>query len=750
MKHIISLSLLIILNTLIFAGSGDTTTVLVHQELDIHWQGSSYKGKYDEIANFPASSENFQEIKMSFSIGCNNAGVCSHWDYDINLYVGDYSGIFDSTIASYDTLNYQALELDTVSLNPLVLDTISTNPLELDTIQNYIFEADTNWNVFEVIIWHEIGRMITPYATYMDNGSNGWDNTWWHTYTYDVTDFRPFLTGQTPVRVDYHGWQDGWRVSTKFDFIEGKPTRDVVKVEDVYSGGSYTSFAQFDAENTPTKTISLGSEVEEAKLRVFVTGHGQYGEFTPIKYKVKSGNTLIKEENIWRDDCGMVAISPQGGTWVFNRANWCPGDKVYVQEFDFSEFIEGTGNNKTLNINIDFDSFTPNPIDAAYYSLSAQLVTYKKYRRDFDVALEEIIAPTDNENFVRMNSICTAPTVRIKNNGKQDLTSCEIKYWVSSTNYRYYVWNGNLKYGESEDVSLETMDWTGVDANNPVFYAEANWPNGVIDQFPYNNLISEKFTFPDMLSTGNIKIRFRANNHPNENRYTLKRYEGSIVSEKTSFTANAYNEDVVDLEDGCYVFEFYDKDEDLGLGTGGDGIKWWFNTQNGYETSGSLRFRNATTNAIIKNFNGDFGTKIYYAFTVGKTLDQLPALTKHIEPEHSEVTSVFINGEEFFLYEGIYYGENSINGINDLDEYLEDVKIFPNPSKNDVSFIVNTKIKKPIFVTINNIIGEEISSFEMKANKIKNISTKEFSNGVYIVNFKIENKSSSRKLVIQK
>jgi len=128
MKYLL-LSLILISSINLFSNSGDTTTITVHQNQDLHWLGSSYGGKYDEVVNFPLASLDFQEITLSFSIGCNNAGVCSHWDYDMSVLVGEYSGTYDSTIASYDTLNYQALVLDTLSTNPLVLDTLTTNPL---------------------------------------------------------------------------------------------------------------------------------------------------------------------------------------------------------------------------------------------------------------------------------------------------------------------------------------------------------------------------------------------------------------------------------------------------------------------------------------------------------------------------------------------------------------------------------------------------------------------------------------------
>ncbi len=742
MKKITLLSIGLCFSLLLFASSGDTLTIQAHHNVDLHWQGSSYGGKYDEVVNFPTNSTSFQDIEMEFSIGCNNAGVCSHWDYDINIYVGEYAGYNDSTIASFDTLNYQAQ----------ILDTLSTNPFVFDTLQNYIFEADTNWNVFEVIIWHEMGRMITPYGTYMDdqNMNDGFDNTWLHRYKYNVTDFRPFLNGQTPIRVHYHGWQDGWRVNTKFKFVEGKPTRDVVNVENIYSGGNYTSFSQFDAASTPTKTINIAEDVEEAKLRVFVTGHGQYGEFTPIKYKVKSGTTVVKEESIWRDDCGMLPLSPQGGTWIFNRANWCPGDAVKVQEFDLSDFIEGSGTHKTLNLNIDFDDFVPT--DAAYYSMSVQLVTYKKYRRDYDVALEDIISPSTNENFVRLNALCASPKIRIKNNGKQTLTSAQIKYWVTPTNYRYFIWHGTLEYGETTDVTLDQMDWTGVDVANPIFYAEVSWPSDVVDQFSYNNQKSESFIFPDIYSTNSLKVRFRANNHPNENSFTLKSADGTLIADENTFNAQQINDFTYSLVDGCYVFEFYDEDDYWGLdGGGGDGISWWLNSQNNLESSGYLRFIDNNTNQTLKVFNPDFGTKIYYEFTIGDSLNELSSLPKHIKPVRPDIDTVIIDGVEYFLLDGIYYDENNIiNNVNDLDNSLEILKMFPNPAKNTVAFYLETKSNQNINITITNVIGEKIDAFEMQTNKLLNYKIKDIASGIYFVNFEIEGKSSSRKLIIEK
>lgn len=706
----------------LLAASGDVTTILVHQNQDIHWQGSSFGGKYDEIGIFPNASKNFQEIKFSFSVGCNNAGVCSHWDYDMEVYVGEYTGLLDSNIVSIDTI--QAL--------PQILD--------------------TTWNVFAGVIWHEMGRMITPYGTYMDdtNMSDGWNNTWLHTYTYDVTDFRPFLTGNAPIRVHYHGWQDGWRVSTKFEFVEGKPTREVLDVKNVYSGGNYTTSTQFETNIVPAKTIAIPADATGAKLKVIVTGHGQYGEFTPHSYQVKSGSNLVRAEDIWRDDCGLLPISPQGGTWIYNRANWCPGDAVEVHEFEMSDFITGTGNSKTLDVNIDFENFAVPNNDAAY-SLSAQLVTYKDPIRKFDAMVEAIIAPTKNENYARLNTICANPIVKIKNIGTETLTSLEIKYWVNTSNYRYYQWTGSLKMGESEEVTLDQMDWTGVNTTNPEFTAEVSWPNGVIDQFKPNNTKVASFVFPDVYTSGNIKIRFKANNQASENNYTLKDAAGNIIVNKSGFVNGSTNDESLDLADGCYVFEFYDVDNYWGLDGGGDGISWWANTQNNLETSGYLRFLNGPNNATLKTFNPDFGSKIFYSFTVKTTLDSLPNLPAHEVPTHPAVETVVVNGEVYEVLEGVFYGENGIiSAIGDLEKDIDLLQVYPNPAASLVSLYLKTVKNESIKVTVQTIIGEAIDNFEMQTNQVKNYKLKDISNGVYLIKFEINGKSTTRKLIVNR
>ena len=36
---------------------------------------------------------------------------------------------------------------------------------------------------------------------------------------------------------------------------------------------------------------------------------------------------------------GEVALYPQGGTWVYDRANWCPGDKATTRNHELTSYI---------------------------------------------------------------------------------------------------------------------------------------------------------------------------------------------------------------------------------------------------------------------------------------------------------------------------------------------------------------------------------------------------------------------------
>ena len=123
------------------------------------------------------------------------------------------------------------------------------------------------------------------------------------------------------IDVFYRGWSSGFSATTDFEFIEGVPPRNVLKVSNLYKSGaesySYTSSSDFETNEMPAKTLNTLSNAEEFEFRFTPSGHGSDGEFTPsIFYYLNIDGDIIDSNEIWKDDCGLNAIYPQGGTWI--------------------------------------------------------------------------------------------------------------------------------------------------------------------------------------------------------------------------------------------------------------------------------------------------------------------------------------------------------------------------------------------------------------------------------------------------
>ncbi|MEX2589234.1 MAG: peptide-N-glycosidase F-related protein, partial [Chitinophagales bacterium] len=482
-----------------------------------------------------------------------------------------------------------------------------------------------------------------------------------------------------------------------FRFIEGVPAKRVRNIQKVYGGGTYNNSAQFESDVVPPKNLDI--EATFADLRMIVTGHKQDGEFTPIKYQVNANSTFLREELLWRDDCSENPLSPQGGTWIYNRANWCPGDAVEEHWFDLSDYVQ----NGSLALDVDFDAYTP-PNGEASYTISGYVFEYQKIQRLYDVVLDRIVTPSiDSElktisstnstfNFDRYAAtICKNPMVRIKNMGNKTLNYCQIEYGVIGGFSFYYEWQGSLEFGESEEVELPIMDWSGLDTNNPVFFAEVSFPNQLVDQFQHNNRKESSFELPQVFADGNLTLRLRTNNQPQENSYTLIDDEGNVILDEQNFSGSSNNDKTVTLQNGCYKLEVLDTDNFFfgGSDIGGDGLSYWVNTQNNLETAGFFEIRQ-TGGGRLLYFDPDFGHKITYEFMVGEALHQQsnPPLPGS-EPEHADVEEVTINGVNYYHMpdSGLYFTEvgvgstpeEALNIAPDAEIDPVQISVFPNP-----------------------------------------------------------------------
>lgn len=574
MKKVALLPILMIFSFVLKAAPGDTTWVNVHSKTQMTW----YE-RYSDKALFPDGSTSYHKILMYYRLGCANGG-CSDWDYTTRVELLKPTGVMDSTVQK--------------------IDTISTSPLQIDT----------TWNVFEVKEHYELARVMTPYA-------NGFASNWEHDFVFDVTDFYPLLKDSVEIEVFYQGWSSGFSASIEFAMIEGTRPREVTRIDNLYMGrGNYLKSNDFENAHLPEKNILLDPQTTGMDLRVNFSGHGfvnalNCAEFCKKDYYVKVNNQLVATQAIWRDDCGMNAIWPQPGTWLFDRANWCPGDKSLFRTHNLSQYVSGSS--VDLNIDIEAYSYTvPSGEVPAGYNYAAQLIQYKDPVHQKDVELERIMAPSDEDEFARLNPICRNALVKIRNKGAQPLTSCVIRYGLKGQAWKAFSWSGNLESMESEVVELpfgDEKDWWSLNGQSLQFEASVEQPNGLTDEYTYNNHYTSHFTAPDTYPS-KIKLYLKTNNAAAETHWTLSALDGTVIDSGDNLQNNQVYQVPFDLDPGCYVFSLKDRDK--------DGLQFFANNDGG----GIVRFLNDGGSFFIDNLEANFGTELRKHFTVGYSIGE--------------------------------------------------------------------------------------------------------------------------------
>lgn len=643
------------------ADTGDTTLVQVHNNVDMTWYEH-----YKEWGEFPVSNVSYRKVLMHFTMGCASTG-CSGWDYDVHILLRNRTGVIDSTLvlAPSFKLNNEVVDSATISFTPtytsvwnndsgtiaqandtlvlLLFQDLDDPFLVTDTqyvfpanYYNPIFDAQgaiidsslvsgdttlylvntTTYNVFEVIEDFELGRAITPYGTYMNpsNGSygtNGYDENWKHVFTFDVTDFQHLLRDSVEIDAFYAGWSSGFSVTLDFEFIEGTPPRTPLKLTNVYKNGassySYTNSNDFETNQMPEVNVPIVSGADEFKLQFVPSGHGQAGEFTPnVSYTAKVNGTVVGGNTIWKDDCGFNAIWPQGGTWIFDRANWCPGEAVPIFNHEITPYID---TQDSARIDINFSAFNPN--GDASYSCAVQLFQYKEANFNLDAEMIDILSPSTKDVYSRFNPVCDKPTIKIRNSGSELLTSLDIEYGIEGGNMQTYQWTGNLKFLEEEEVTLnQLIEHT----SNPVFIVSLSNPNGANDLHPDNDTMRSEFENVPTYKPSFL-IRLKTNNKGNQNSWKLTNNWGDVVYSRNNLSSNEFYEDTVTLANGCYTFELYD--------TGDDGLDFWYWNQYDGDSDGNgyINFMYYDTASVFKSFHKDFGSGIVHSFRVTNGVD---------------------------------------------------------------------------------------------------------------------------------
>jgi len=561
-KTLAALFPLLFINAL-WSKPGDTVRVNTHNKVVIKTNPGAGNTKYFGWGNFPKAGVKYQKAYAELTFKCAPGLKCGEWDYLNFIYLCNRRG------ATNDSLGW------------------------------------------------EIMRFITPYGFYFDQN-------WKHTWQFDITDFAHLLHDSVQIMYQHTGYEAnhdrGWEISLNFNLVEGTPWRDVKNITRFYTRSvGYGNDSLFD-KNVPEDTFTLGQETDLMRFKILQTGHGMdkpenCAEFCPKKRYIMLDGAVADESWVWRDDCGENPVFPQAGTWLYDRAGWCPGAEVREYNLD----VAATPGN-THRMDLDMESYKTTS-GGANYMLSTYLVEYSKPNYNLDVVVEDIISPNAELRYKRVNPSCGSPKVIIRNRGGSAVQSIDFLYGMDGLQQKHYRWNGTLKLGQWDTLDLPP-DFV---RNNKagIFKVNVAWVNNRPDDNPSNNTATVVTGNLPALLPNKFILYCSTNAAPTENSWEIRDMFGRTVKARKKYPlANMVYRDTIELPEGCYTLDFQDTGApNPNYMLNEDGLQWWANTADG---NGFLQIR-TETNSILQRFGADFGSSIRFAFTVNRTTE--PVMT---------------------------------------------------------------------------------------------------------------------------
>ena len=446
---------------------------------------------------------------------------------------------------------------------------------------------------------YEILSFITPYGNGLDLGPEG------KTYTIDMTDYATILKGAKMMSVEGRGNRQE-ELDIKFHFIKGTPHAEIREIKQMWPvrganqiWAGYSLGSIIDDSSFEPRQIFIPEDIGYVKLRSAITGHGSNGEFQSRQHFVNvNGGFEEALYNVWKE-CGDNPVYPQGGTWIFDRAGWCPGMETDVHSFEIGPFL----NKGEYN---EFDYGIKGQSGSNYdYRVNNQLVLYEAPNADFDVEILDIINPSTKTEHQRVNPSCNQPNFIFRNSGGELLNSFDITYGMEGGDSMTSSWSGNVRYLDSKRIELEVPDEKFWKSGNGTFYIQLSNPNGQEDQNPDNSYMTSKYIAP-FTSGKDLRIDIKTDNKPQDSRINIYDSEGNIALDLFGFGSNSNYSLDLDLPDGCYTMELLDLSD--------DGLEFWFFPNNGI---GWVRI--TEDNLPTQTFDPDFGGNLYFDFIINKT-----------------------------------------------------------------------------------------------------------------------------------
>ncbi len=639
------IAIIISISAQLFAAPGDTTWI---QANIVHLNNYN---NFDTAVSFPNGSKTYRKILMVFTLGeyyCpSGTQYCHQWDYTVT--------------------NYVLTHTDTV----------------------------------------ELSRFITPYA---NTGVPRFPNTWKQRYIYDVSDFYTLLKDSAKIRIFYSGYSGGFTANVRFAFIEGTPVRNVLGVDPLWTGAfTYGNTADPIANHLPAKTFTAPVGTSAADMKFTVTGHGsdatsQCCEFSSHNYSVLLNNGIIAQKAIWRDDCGFNQLYAQGGTWIYNRGNWCPGDAVNINTHTLPAISSGS----TYSLGVQFAPYVGS---GSYgdYALEGHVFYYGNYNHTVDASLNDIISPSNFEDHYRENPSGNQPVVRVRNTGSSTINSITFSYNVKDSAATTYTWNGTLLSQQDTNITLAALNTlTNLSlagySLTTIFTTKITAVNGAIDGDTTNNKFQSSFvsapswptSFLVYMNTNSAGINGVGSGDQSETTWQITDMNGNVMASRLIDSTNMSYIDTVTLPNhGFYKLQISD--------VGCDGLHWWVWDQN-------------------PNYGINAGS-----FFIRKLSSGLPISMKGYVYSGTYAHDFGCGYSAYFTTGGALTGIENVKAKD-----AASIMAYPNPAQDQVNITLNgVDNANGLF---NLIDGQGRIVLQQKASGVdNNINTANLNNGIYTI-----------------
>lgn len=654
-------------------------------------------------------------LLFSMLLGCAGTALASPGDTTTvvtsPVLNADNSTNFDTLIVLPTSRTYRKIYL-VYTVNSHACASGSTYCHQWDYIGNVTLKSPHGDTV-------ELARIITPFAT------SGWTRfpappAWSEDYVFDVTDFAPLLKDTVTVNSALGVGSPGFGITTKFIFIEGTPDRNTIAINRLYAhGGTYGNAANPIDNNFPVMNQTAPAGTASAAFRFLVTGHGsdanQCCEFASHYYNLYLNGLSIVTRNIWRNDCGWNELYPQGGSWTFNRANWCPGSTVTP----YYDSLPGVTAGTNYSVNVGFEPYTVSSPSGNYFA-SASVVYYGNINKTLDASIEDVIAPSSSQQHFRENPSNNLPIVHLHNSGATRIDSVAFRYGVVDSVMQNYVWVGSLAPLADTIISLPAsasmayMSATSQSGSFP-FIINITAVNGTADADQTNDTMRSQFivapNWPDTIAVKMLTSNLAAdgqnlNANPADASWCITNANGdTIISRNNTNYSTLYVDTVILPHNGFYKFT---------VSTPGfcAGLHWWLFDQalTGY-APGYLQVKKMT------------GANIpMHGFTYAANTS--PAGLKNFG-EH----------DDFGCGYSQYFYVSSLNttGVQNVKK-ASSVAIYPNPAGHEINVdFDNTDIRNST-LTVVNVLGQTVYTSPVNADHVS-INSSKFIPGVYNILF---------------